>query len=87
MTNLRDTMIWMKDLIDHMASCHDQLQWAGDSATRVFLAESLLGDLNQCRRLCEQLRQSQRNRESETSFGSTSLDAEPVSFRGTMVLS
>jgi hypothetical protein len=46
----------MKDLIDHMSRCHDQLQWAGDGATQLFLAEAMLGDLVECQRLCEQLR-------------------------------
>jgi hypothetical protein len=46
----------MRDLIDHMARCHDQLQWASDGGTQLFLAESMLGDLVECQRLCEQLR-------------------------------
>jgi hypothetical protein len=46
----------MKDLIDHMSRCHDQLQWTSDGATQLYLAESMLGDLNECQRLCEQLR-------------------------------
>jgi hypothetical protein len=46
----------MRDLIDHMARCHDQLEWASDGSTQLFLAESMLGDLVECQRLCEQLR-------------------------------
>ena len=46
----------MKDLIDHMSRCHDQLEWAGDGATKLFLANAMLGDLVECQRLCEQLR-------------------------------
>jgi hypothetical protein len=56
MRNRRHTLLWMKDLIDHLSRCHDQLQWAGDGATQFFLAESMLGDLVECQRLCEQLR-------------------------------
>jgi hypothetical protein len=56
MRNRRHTLLWMKDLIEHMARCHDQLQWTSDRATETFLAESLLGDLDQCQKLCEQLR-------------------------------
>jgi hypothetical protein len=48
----------MRDLIDHMSRCHDQLQWAGDGAAQIFLTESMLGDLVECQRLCEQLRSS-----------------------------
>jgi hypothetical protein len=46
----------MKDLIDHMSRCHDQLQWAGDGATQFFLADAMLGDLVECQRLCQELR-------------------------------
>jgi hypothetical protein len=56
MRNRRHTLLWMKDLIDHMSRCHDQLQWAGDGAAQFFLAEAMLGDLVECQRLCEQLR-------------------------------
>jgi hypothetical protein len=56
MPNRQTTLLWMKDLIEHMAKCHDQLEWAGDGPTESFLAESMLGDLAECQRLCEQLR-------------------------------
>jgi hypothetical protein len=46
----------MKDLIEHMSRCQDQLEWTHDRATQAFLAESLLGDLSECQKLCEQLR-------------------------------
>jgi hypothetical protein len=46
----------MKDLLDHMSQCHEQLQWAGDGPTEAFLTESLLGDLVECQKLCDQLR-------------------------------
>ncbi len=56
MRNRRHTLLWMKDLIEHMGQCHDQLQWTSDRDTETFLAETLLGDLDQCQKLCEQLR-------------------------------
>ena len=56
MRNRRNTLLWMKDLIEHMSRCHDQLQWASDGETQTFLADALLGDLNECQKLCEQLR-------------------------------
>jgi len=49
----------MKDLIEHMSRCHDQLEWASDGETQTFLADALLGDLSECRKLCEQLRTGQ----------------------------
>lgn len=56
MRDRRDTLLWMKDLIDHMTLCHEQLQWAGDTTTETFLADSLLVDLTECRRLCLELK-------------------------------
>ena len=56
MRNRRHTLLWMKDLIEHMSRCQEQLQWAADGRTETFLAETMIGDLAQCRRLCEELR-------------------------------
>ena len=56
MRNRRHTLLWMRDLLDHMSRCHDQLEYAGDGAAQFFLAEAMLGDLVQCQQLCEQLR-------------------------------
>jgi hypothetical protein len=69
MSNRRHTLLWMKDLIDHMSRCHDQLEWAKDGATQLFLAEAMLGDLVECQRLCEQLRSAQPSRGSAVSAG------------------
>jgi hypothetical protein len=57
--NRRNTLLWMKDLLDHMSRCHDQLEWASDGDTQSFLADALIGDLNECQKLCEQLRAAQ----------------------------
>jgi hypothetical protein len=62
----------MRDLLDHMARCHDQLEWASDGSTQLFLAESMLGDLVECQRLCEQLR-SEPGPAVGTHAGSTGL--------------
>jgi hypothetical protein len=49
----------MKDLIEHMSRCHDQLEITNDGETQSFLADSLIGDLHECQKLCEQLRSGQ----------------------------
>jgi hypothetical protein len=58
MSNRHTTLLWMKDLIEHLAKCQEQLQWAADAdgRTQTFLTETMLGDLAECQRLCEQLR-------------------------------
>lgn len=57
--NRHNTLLWMKDLLEHMSRCHDQLQWASDGDTESFLADAMIGDLNECHKLCEQLRAGQ----------------------------
>ncbi len=56
MRSRQSNLLWMKDLLDHMTACHEQLQWAADGPAESFLAESLMADLSECRRLCEQIR-------------------------------
>jgi hypothetical protein len=60
MRNRRHTLLWMKDLLDHMNQCHEQLQWAADGPTEAYLAETLMVDLSECQKLCEQLKPSPR---------------------------
>lgn len=55
MRDRQTTLLWMKDLIDHMARCHEQLEWAGDDAEG-FLTRSIVDDLDECRRLVERLK-------------------------------
>jgi len=55
MRTRNNTLLWMKDLIDHMNRCHEQLQWAADDSTESFLTDAMMGDLTECRRLCEDL--------------------------------
>jgi hypothetical protein len=61
----------MKDLIDHMNRCHDQLEWASDASTETFLTESLMVDLSECRTLCEQLRTRARDQRHELALAGT----------------
>ena len=62
MRNRQETLLWMKDLIDHMSRCQEQLQWASDGRAESFLTEAMLVDLSECRRLCEQLQARPRGR-------------------------
>jgi hypothetical protein len=53
----RDTnLLWLKDTLEHLTVCHDQLQWAEDGETVRLLTETMLRDLENCRRLCEGIR-------------------------------
>ncbi len=54
-------LLWLKDLLEHLRACQRQLQWAEDEETVAVLTESMLRDLESCRRLCE----AQRRRRLE----------------------
>jgi hypothetical protein len=58
MKNRRTTLLWMKDLIEHMSRCHEQLQWAADGPSESFLTDAMLGDVSEFQRLCQELRSS-----------------------------
>src|SRR5262249_11016386 len=55
MSTRQSPLLGMKDLIEHMSQCHEQLQWAADGRTETFLTERLLGDLVECQKLCQEL--------------------------------
>jgi hypothetical protein len=42
-------------MIKHLAACQQQLEWAEDANTIHVLTETMLRDLECCRRLCETL--------------------------------
>ena len=78
MRDRQTTLIWMKDLIEHMRECHEQLQWAGEGAAGSFLADTLIADLAECRKLCDRLKSSRLGRES----GSVGRSACAVAAKG-----
>ncbi len=49
------TLLWLNDMLDHLKNCQQQLQWAQDQEAVQVLTESMLRDLDCCRRLCETL--------------------------------
>jgi hypothetical protein len=55
MTQRENNLVWLKDMIEHLRECREQLQWADDPETVRLLTESMLRDLECCRRLCTQL--------------------------------
>jgi hypothetical protein len=53
MSQREATMLWIKDILDHLQHCHQQLDWTSDGATIDVLTQSMLRDLERCRRLIE----------------------------------
>ena len=56
MCQRESNLLWLKDLLAHLASCQKQLQWAENAEAVDVLTEAMLRDLESCRRLCEKLR-------------------------------
>lgn len=55
MTKRDANLQWLKDMLDHLATCRNQLEWArGQEAD--FLTTTMLHDLECCQRVCESLR-------------------------------
>jgi hypothetical protein len=50
-------LLWLSDMLDHLKACHQQLQWAEDPEAVQVLTDTMLRELECCRRVCEALRQ------------------------------
>jgi hypothetical protein len=52
----RDTnLLWLRDMLDHVAACRQQLEWAEDPDAARVITETMLRELDRCRRLCDML--------------------------------
>jgi len=48
-------LIWLKDVLEHLQGCHKQLEWATEAEAIHVLTETMLRDLDCCRKICESL--------------------------------
>jgi hypothetical protein len=55
MSQRESNLLWLKDMLEHLRACQQQLQWAEDAEAVRVLTETMLRDLERCRRLCEAL--------------------------------
>jgi hypothetical protein len=55
MSQRETNLLWLRDMLEHLTTCQQQLQWAEDTETVSVLTQSMLRDLDCCRRLCESL--------------------------------
>jgi hypothetical protein len=51
----QNDLLWLNDMLEHLSECRKQLEWAEDAASIRVLTESMLRDLESCRRICETL--------------------------------
>ena len=55
MSQRETNLLWLKDLLEHLTACQQQLQWTADAQAVHVLTETMLRDLECCRRLCDHL--------------------------------
>src|SRR5262249_45024214 len=55
MTKHENNLIWLKDMIEHLSDSREQLEWAQDCFALRMITDTMLRDLDCCRRLCESL--------------------------------
>ena len=60
MSKHENNLIWLKDMLEHLADSREQLEWAQDGWALRIITDSMLHDLDCCRRLCESLGQRGR---------------------------
>jgi hypothetical protein len=55
MSQRESNLLWLRDLLQHLTSCQERLEWAEGPETVRVVTETMLRDLDRCRRLCETL--------------------------------
>jgi hypothetical protein len=55
MSQREANLVWLKDVLGHLTACQRRLEWAEDAQTVQVLTETMLRDLECCRRICEAL--------------------------------
>ena len=50
-------LLWLRDILEHLSATRQKLEWTSDRETIRVLTESMIRDLERCRRLCEALNQ------------------------------
>lgn len=56
MSQRDSNMLFLKDMLEHLVSCQQQLQWTTDSQAVHVLTEVMLRDLERCNKLCESIK-------------------------------
>ena len=64
MSRRETDLLWLRDVLDHLRDCQQQLQWTEDREAVRILTETMLRDLDCCRRLCETLQRRALLREA-----------------------
>lgn len=55
MSQRESNLVWLRDIVEHLASAQQRLEWTDDPETTRLVTEQMLRDLERCRRLCEMM--------------------------------
>ena len=57
----RDTnLLWLRDMLEQLTASQQQLEWTTDADAVAVLTETMIRDLDRCRRLCMELQRRAR---------------------------
>jgi hypothetical protein len=56
MSQREANLLWLKDMLEQLTASQQQLEWTQDPETVAVLTETMMRDLDCCRRLCGTLR-------------------------------
>jgi hypothetical protein len=59
MSQRESNLLWLRDVLEHLTTCQQQLEWTDDETVDV-ITETMIRDLDCCRRLCEGFRRLHR---------------------------
>jgi hypothetical protein len=62
MSQRESNLLWLKDLLEHLTTCRQRLEWVADPDTVCVVTETMLDDLERCKRLCENIQRRARSR-------------------------
>jgi hypothetical protein len=62
MSQRESNLLWLKDILEHMMHCQEQLEWTEDEEAVQVLTETMLRDLESCRRLLGETMRRRRDR-------------------------
>jgi len=52
MSRRETDLLWLKDMLEQLTTCQQQLEWSDDPETVAVLTQTMVRDLDRCRRLC-----------------------------------
>jgi hypothetical protein len=64
MSQRDSNLLWLKDVLQHLRACQKQVEWTEDAQAIQVLNDTMLRDLDCCRRLCETMQRRALLREA-----------------------